>query len=155
MSSQVEISGVGKVEGEEEEQDQEPWRAGTNQAPGSKTGVGHTDSMLVFLVKFSEVQHLLVLQSSHTESVSTPPFFFFERAHSESKRNWEQVGRRDQVFPTILKKPQVNWPQLSDHPILAMTTWSLPSTNKFSIRRTWWGESRDENLGDSFLFHDC
>lgn len=32
----------------EEEQDQEPWRAGTNQAPGSKTGAGRIDSMLLF-----------------------------------------------------------------------------------------------------------
>ena len=151
----MEISGVCKVEGEEEGQDQEPWRARTNQAPGSKTGAGHIDPYFCFPCKiFQSPPPASAPVQSYWICLYITIFFLFARAHSEFKRNWEQVGPRDQVFPTITK-PQVNWPQLSDHPILGMTTWSLPSTNKFSIGRTWWGESRDENLGDSFLFHDC
>ena len=102
----MEISGVGKVEGEEEEQDQEPWRAGTNQAPGSKTGVGHTDSMLVFLVKFSEVQHLLVLQSSHTESVSTPPFFFLKELTLSPKETESRWAAGTKYFPPSSRSPR-------------------------------------------------
>ena len=82
------------------------WRVGTNKGKGSKTRIRHIDSMLAFSLLCLLMTDTYLRSGLVTHSLS-PHHHFLAGANSESKGNQEQVDSRDQIFPTVLVKPQI------------------------------------------------